>query len=152
MTKELTSLAYYRVLKIGKVCCIRQRVRHCISLNKFIERVELTSNTYLQRMLIECYVSMRELLILVNYEECSLLDSAQLLDFPDNIQQMIVNFLLQRKNIFHEIKATRTCSMHTCLLSSFWIIALRLADTLLISDSFTFVARHLRRQIKMCYK
>lgn len=42
------------------------------------------------------------LLILESYEECSLLSLAQLLDFADNIKQMIVDFLLQTKNIFHE--------------------------------------------------
>lgn len=49
--------------------------------------------------------------------------------------------------VCHETGAGRTYAMHTCLLSSFWIMAFRLADTLLISDSFTFVARHLCRQI-----
>lgn len=49
------------------------------------------------------------LLILVNYEECSLLGLAQLLDFANNVKQVIVDFFLQTKNVFHEIKA-RECA------------------------------------------
>lgn len=58
-------------------------------------------------------------------------------------------FLSSNKKDSNGIQSTKTWAQHTCLLSSFWIMALRLAETLLISDSFTFVARHLRMKINV---